>query len=325
VSGPLKLGFVPLADAAALIVAQAKGFFAGEGLQVELVREVSWATLRDKLAVGALDGAHMLAPLALASTLGLGGHAAPVTAPFVLNRGGAAVVLSARIGGGADPAAAIRRVVMARREQGSTPLTFAVVFPHSIHAYLLRRWLADAGVDPDRDVAITVAPPSRMADLLEAGVIEGFSAGEPWPAAAQAAGAGRVAARASAVWPNAPDKVLGVREAWATTQPLALAALLRALAAAADWAGAEAHRGELLAVLAAPEHVGLAPERLAAGLQDVRLAGAAVNAPTEADAVWLVRQMSHWGQLQPASDAAAAARRTFRSDLYGSAMRAPSA
>lgn len=323
-SQTVKLGFVPLTDAAPLIVAKAKGFFAAEGLAVELSREASWATIRDKVAVGALDGAHMLAPLALSSTLGLGGHAAAIAAPFVFNRGGAAVTLSMRITSAGDPAAILRRLVRAR-DQGSGPLTFAVVFPQSIHAYLLRRWLTEAGIDPQRDVRITVAPPPRMPDLLADGVIEGFCAGEPWSSAAEAAGSGQVAVRASALWPAAPDKVLGLREAWASNEPQSVAALVRSLATAADWAGAPAHRTELLEILAAPEYIGVPADILAGGLEDVRFAGWEVNAPSEADAAWVVAQMSRWGQLDERGGAAAAARRTFRPDLYRRAAQALSA
>jgi NitT/TauT family transport system ATP-binding protein/nitrate/nitrite transport system substrate-binding protein len=315
----LSLGFVPLIDAAPIIVAQANGFFAAERLSITVSREASWATVRDKLAVGALDGAHLLAPLALASTLGMGEHATPLVAPLALNRGGAAVTLSTRIARGADAAADLRRVVALRREQGASPLTFATVFPYSIHNYLLRRWLADAGLDPERDVRLTFAPPPRMAELLADGVIEGFAAGEPWNAAAVAAGSGLVAARGGEIWPGAPDKVLATTLAWAEREPAALAALIRAIARAGDWCAAPANRAELVALLARPEHLGVAGERVAAGLDAVRF-GAAIAAPTDADASWLVGQMSRWGQLTGTSGAASAARRTFRGDLYAAAI-----
>ena len=166
----LRLGFIALNDAAALIVADALGYFAEEGLAVDLVREVSWATVRDKLAVGALDGAHLLAPL-----------------------------------------------------------TLAVVFPYSVHAYLLRDWLARARVDPDRDVRLTVAPPARMTELLVGGVVEGFCVTEPWDSAAVAAGAGTIMVRGGQLWPRTPDKVFAVAESWADADPPRLRALLRAL------------------------------------------------------------------------------------------------
>ena len=71
-TAPLRIGFIPLVDAAALIVAVDKGFAAAEGLDVTLVREVSWSNVRDKLNIGLFDAAHLLAPVAIASSLGLG-------------------------------------------------------------------------------------------------------------------------------------------------------------------------------------------------------------------------------------------------------------
>ena len=147
-SPPLKIGFVALNDAAVLIAAQARGLFAAEGLSVELVREVSWATIRDKVNVGALDAAHMLAPLALATSVGAAGaQAVPLIAPFALALNGPAITLSSRLplGPGRD-ADGLARLVARRWEEGASPITLAVVFPFSTHAYLLRDWLARSTV-----------------------------------------------------------------------------------------------------------------------------------------------------------------------------------
>lgn len=313
----IRLGFVPLSDAAPLIAARACGFFAEEGLQVELSREASWATVRDKVAVGALDGAHMLAPMVLAAALGVGSEPAPLIVPLALARGGAAVALSSRI-----PAAGLARLVAQRREAGASPLTFAVVFPYSIHAYLLRAWLEQGGIDPDADVRLTVAPPPRMADLLAGGVIEGFCAGEPWAAAAVAAGAGQVAVRAGQLWPGAPDKVFAVTRAWAEADPPRLQAVLRALLRAAAWAEAPGNRAAVADLLARPEHLGLEPELIAAGLDHIVYGS---GAPEPRDAAWLLGEMKRWGQIPASLDAAAAAARIYRPDLHAAAAGALSA
>ena len=215
--------------------------------------------MRDKVAVGALDGGHMLAPLALAMTLGVaGGAPAAMIAPLALNLNGPAVTLSSRLAsavgaapdaGGAGAAGGPRR-----QAEGASPITLAVVFPQSAqHNYLLRDWLARAGVDPDRDVRLTVAPPARMTELLVGGVVEGFCVTEPWGAAAVAAGAGRLAVRASQLWPRTPDKVFeAVGEAWANAEhPDTVQAMLRALLQAAAWADVRReNRAELVEILA---------------------------------------------------------------------------
>ena len=120
----LQLGFIALNDAAPLIVAQARGYFAEEGLRVDLVREVSWATVRDKVDVGALDGAHMLAPMALAT--GGPGGLTPLVAPFAMNLNGPAVTFASRLAanmGGLLISEALKRLVARRREQGTSPIT----------------------------------------------------------------------------------------------------------------------------------------------------------------------------------------------------------
>ena len=319
----LRLGFIALDDAAALIVADALGYFAEEGLAVDLVREVSWATLRDKLAVGVLDGAHMLAPLALATSLGIpGGAATPLAAPIALNLNGPAITLSSRlaavIGEGTD-AAGLARLVARRQAEGASPLTLAVVYPFSVHAYLLRDWLARAGVDPDKDVRLTVAPPSRMTELLVGGVVEGFCVTEPWDSAAVAAGAGTIVARGGELWPRTPDKVLAITEAWAEADPDRLRALLRALLRAAAWADAPENRDAFVAILARPHYVGADPAVIASSLVDITYDADGASTPQPIHAAWMLSQMMRWGHIAPEVDIAGVAARVYRPDLHAAA------
>jgi NitT/TauT family transport system ATP-binding protein/nitrate/nitrite transport system substrate-binding protein len=326
--GPLRLGFAPLNDAAALIVARDKGFFGDEGLSVDLSREASWATVRDKLSAGLLDGAHMLAPLALAMTLGAGCDVTPVIAPFAMNLGGAAVTLSTRLAAhvaGDVDARGLAALIGRRRDQGSSPLTFATVFPYSIHNYLLRDWLAQAGVDPDRDVRLTVVPPARTADLLADGVIEGFCAGEPWNQVAERAGVGRTVMRAARFAPSAPDKVFAVTEDWARADPARLQALLRALLRASAWADDADNRVELAAMLEPPMNIGVERAAIAAGMSDIRFHRDGANRPRSSHAIWLMEQMRRWGQLTSDRDADSFAARVYRPDLFDEAVTAPDA
>jgi len=175
----VRLGFVPLTDCAPLVIARERGYFRDEGLDVVLSREPSWATVRDKLAVGALDGAQLLAPMSLSTRFGIDGVDAALCVPLCLDLNGNAVTVStalaARIaermpGSAGDAVAAahgLRAVIEAGRRSGRAPLVFAVVFPFSSHNYLLRSWLASGGIDPDRDLRILVAPPSAMVAMLQ--------------------------------------------------------------------------------------------------------------------------------------------------------------
>src|SRR5262249_5972971 len=188
----LHIGFIPLVDAAALIVAVDKGFAAAEGLDVTLAREVSWSNVRDKLNIGLFDAAHLLAPVAIASSLGIAHVKVPILAPFNLGLNGNAITVSQALyaaitgeleGDPFDPLAtaqALARVVAGGWKGGHEPLTFAMTFPFSTHNYQLRFWMAAGGVDPDEDVRLVVLPPPYMVDSLVSGHVDGFCVGAPW-------------------------------------------------------------------------------------------------------------------------------------------------
>lgn len=323
----IKLGFVPLVDAAPLIVARDRGFFAEQGLEVELSRQASWASIRDKVAVGALDGAHMLAPMPLEATLGLGNCCAPVIAAVGLNTGGNAITFSndlfERVAGlspdGAVTAAGLKAVIEAGRAQGAAPLSFAVVYPFSSHAYELRYWLASGGIDPDRDVRLVVVPPPQMVAHLSAGRIHGYCVGEPWNRVAVTLDVGKVVVASNGIWGGRLEKVLGVREDWADAHPHTHKALIKALLLAGQWADQPENRMEVAGLLSGP---GIVNAPLAA-LRDV-LADTerlvfhrhAASFPWRSQALWYLGQMRRWGQLGDGVDMRRAADRAYRSDIY---------
>lgn len=335
----LRLGFIPLVDCAPLAVALEMGFFADEGLSVTLSREASWANIRDKVAVGALDGAHMLGPMALASSLGTTGPAVPTLAPLALNAGGSAITVSKALAATlrdlADDALLtarpLARLITARAAAGDPPLTFAVVFPYSIHNYQLRYWLAEAGIDPDKDVRIVVTPPPSMAERLRSGQIDGFCVGAPWNAVSVLEGAGEILIRASDFWRGAPDKVFGVTRAWAESRPGHLQAVLRALLRAGVWADQPGNRPALAAMLASPQYVGCPEAAVAASLSAPEPRTGAVIAdpitfhhhaaafPWRSHAVWFLTQMLRWGQIDQFVDIQTLADAVYRPDLFRAA------
>ncbi|MDE1936036.1 CmpA/NrtA family ABC transporter substrate-binding protein, partial [Bradyrhizobium sp.] len=249
-TAPLQIGFIPLIDAAGLIVAVEKGFVRAEGLDVQLVREVSWSNVRDKLNIGLFDAAHSLAPVPIASSLGLGHIKVPIVAPLTLSLNGNAITVSPALyaaivreldGDTLDPMAtarALARVAAARHRNGGEPLTFGMTFPFSSHNYLLRFWMAAGLVDPDEDVRLVVLPPPFMVDSMASGQIDGFCVGAPWNSIAVDRGVGRVLHFSSDIVQRAAEKVLAVRQIWADKNPQALAALVRAVFRAAEFAEA---------------------------------------------------------------------------------------
>lgn len=345
----VRLGFIPLNDCAPLAAAQEKGFFAEEGLTVELSREASWANIRDKVQVGVLDGAHMLAPMAVASSLGVGGEAVTMAVPMALNLNGSAITVSRAVadamrmldpeGMAARPRTArpLKRLIEMRRRSGQPPLTFGVVFPYSVHNYELRYWMAAGGVDPDRDVRLKVIPPPRLVGQLGAGEIDGFCVTAPWNALAVHEGLGEILLFSSEWWGSGPDKVFGMRADWADRYPATTQALLRALLKGAVWADAPEHRAEMAAILArvvyvdVPEEVvrlslvGSPPyapgESGSASLDYLVYHRYAASFPWRSHAVWFLSQMVRWGQAPRNADFAAAAA-VYRPDLYRIAAKA---
>ena len=323
----LTLGFVPLTDCAPLVMGVEKGFFAGQGLEVTLSREASWANIRDKVAVGLLDGAQMLAGIPLAATAGVGRVNVPMLTGVSLGLNGNAITVSERLHrlmADADPvrptsAHALKPIIEDRRALGLTPLVFGVVLAVSSHAYQLRTWLASAGIDPDHDVRLVVIPPPQMVASLKAGEIDGYCVGEPWNAQAVHEGIGRVVITGYELWNNAPEKVLGVTAAWAATHPNTHRALIRGLIETARWLDTPKNRDETARVLAAAAHVGVSESVLRPSLSNIAFHRHAATFPWRSHALWFLAQMVRWGQLPADADLAGVAAAVYRADLYRAA------
>jgi NitT/TauT family transport system ATP-binding protein len=347
----LRIGFIPLADAVALIVAVDKGFAAAEGLDVELVREVSWSNIRDKLNVGIFDAAHLIAPIAIASSLGLGHVKVPILAPFGLGVNGNAITVSPTLhaalraaadGDIRDPAVsgrALARVVAARKACGEEPLTFGMTFPFSTHNYHLRFWMAAANVDPDEDVRLVVLPPPYMVESLANKHVDGFCVGAPWNSVAVDLGIGFILHFVSEILARAAEKVLGVRGTWAEENPDTLMRLVRAHRRAAAFIDDADNRDEVSAMLAAGNRVGVtadvirrtldgrlkvAPDGTVRTSDHYLLVGRGqAGRPDPVQAAWLYAQMVRWGQAPLSRDLLAAAKAVFRPDLHDAALGEP--
>jgi len=345
---PLRIGFIPLCDAALPIVAADRGFAAAEGIEIELIREVSWSNVRDKLNIGLFDAAHLLAPSAIASSLGLGHVKVPLIAPLALAVNGNAITVSpplhaeitaAADGDIADPrvsARALARVVEARKRRGGGPLTFGMTFPFSSHNYSLRFWMAAGGLDPDEDVQLVVLPPPYMVDSIVNGQVDGFCVGGPWNSVAVERGAGVILHLGSDILSHAVEKLLAVRERWARDNGEVLQRLTRAHRRAAAFVEDPANRNEVAALLAAPNRIGVDAEVIArtlAGRLMVSADGATRASdryllmgrngsarPDPVQAAWLYAQMVRWRQASLSAERLAAARAVFRPDLFDAAL-----
>lgn len=345
----LRIGYIPLVDAAALVVAADCGFAAAEDLDIELVREVSWSNVRDKLNIGLFDAAHLLSPMAIASSLGIGHVRIPAIAPFNLGFNGNAITVSPRLyaamahladGDLADPAVSARalmRVVEARRTGGADPLTFGMTFPFSNHNYQLRFWMAAGGIDPDEDVRLVVLPPPYMVESLANGHVDGFCVGAPWNSVAVQSGIGRILHFSCEIMAQVSEKVLAVRAQWAADRAETMNKLVRALARAAAFVEDVANRDTVSAAVARRIEVdpNLVMRTLAGNLRiapdgatraDPRyicMGGEGINRPDPVQAAWLYAQIARWGQAPLSQELYGIAQSVFRPDLYDAALGTP--
>ncbi len=198
----------------------------------------------------------------------------------------------------------------------------ASVFPYSVQNYMVRLWLSSGGLDPDRDVRLTIVPPPHTVAHLSGGVIDGYCVGEPWNQQSQALGIGRIALTGPDIWKGMPEKVLGTTEAFAEKNPNTVKALIKALLEACMWLDDPANRTEAARVLSSPRYLNTPADVMARTLElpDFHVFHRDhANFPWRSHADWFLGQMVRWGQASPGIDIAAIADRVYRTDIYRAA------
>ncbi len=344
-SEKLTIGFLPLVDACLPILAKEHGFAEEEGLSLDFVRDVSWATVLDRLLYGHSDAAHMLAPLAIATTLGRNRPPQPLSAPFVLGLNGNAVTLSVALADKVAPGdslgdprlvgEALAREVRDLAAKGEK-LRFGVVHRYSSHSYMLRYWLAACGIRPDRDVDIVTVPPPFVADALASGEVHGACVGEPWNSVCVERGVGAIVLATAQIWQRGVEKVLAMREPLLEDRRPAYEALIRAMRKAGQHFVEPENWQANAAILARPEYLDGDAGLIMRSISDrlvLRQGGEpihysdfmfqyreAANFPWVSQAEWLYSQMLRWDGLAYSAQDAAAAARVFRPDVYRSAL-----
>lgn len=303
----LQLGFIPLVDCAPLVVARELGLDRRHGLAFELRRQASWAAVRDRLISGELDAAHALAGMVHGLQAGIGGPQVDMAVLLTLNQNGQAITLSTRL---ADALAQMRTLGKALATL-PRPAVFAQTFPTGTHAMWLYYWLAAQGVDPMRDVRIVTLPPPQMPWAMESGEIDGYCAGEPWSAQAEARGLGRRVIRSGEIWPGHPEKVLACRRDFIDADPGRAVALTATVLEACRWLDDADNRREAVEWLARPDVIDQPAAQVEACLlpdepavaERTRLrfhGGGEVNMPWLSDGYWFRRQFRRWGLLDGA-------------------------
>ncbi|AFY70610.1 nitrate ABC transporter, ATPase subunits C and D [Thalassoporum mexicanum PCC 7367] len=308
----LEIGFIPLTDCAPFVVAHEKGFFKKHGLtDVHLVRTPNWKVLDQSIASGQIDAAQMLAGMPIAMTLGAGmtGKPVPIRTSMVLSRNGNAITWSKQLyDQGVRDLESFKAYISADPDRLHT---LGMVYPSSMHNLMLRYWLATGGIDPDRDVNLTVTPPPQMVSNLRSGNIDGYCVGGPWNSRAVHEGLGTVLATDIDLWPGHVEKVLGVREDWAYKYPKTHIALVKALLEACAYCDDRRNREEILELICRSDYVGSDPAYTRVGFIDPYRYSQAqepvnlnrynqfyvdgTNYPDRSEMLWVMTEMARWG------------------------------
>ncbi len=328
---PLRIGFIALNDSAPIIVAHENGFFQKHGLNVELSREVGWATIRDKIIHRELDAAHALGAMVISTTLGLNCLPCECLTAFVLNTDGNCITLSEDLWKrGVRDAVTMRDEIIRSRHERT--YVFGVVFAQSSHRIHMCDWLRSGGVDPEKDVRIVVVPPPQLFRNLAAGTIDGYCVGDPWNSLAVREKIGWCPSVSPDLAPGHAEKVLMVRSDFAENRSDEHLAIIAALSEAAALCDNPDFRPELCNLLARREYMNVPARVIQASLVGpfdsghgnfvpatdfIRYHRNGANDPTAAKAAWLIEGFTRHrflpaGMTVPADLGA----RTFRSDLY---------
>jgi nitrate/nitrite transport system ATP-binding protein len=333
----LEIGFMPMVDAAPLIIAKEKGIFAKYGLDsINLSRETSWKEISKGVGTGKLDAAQMVAGMPLALTLGAGDkNSVSVVTSMTLSRNGNAISLGRKLyNSGVKNLADLKEAIQGDVDKN---VALGVSHPASIENFLLRYWLAAGGIDPDKDVTLTVVPPPQMAAALQSGTVDGFCVGGPWNNRVIQAELGTAIATCLDIWPGHPGKVLGVREDWAEKYPQTHKALVKALLEACEFCDDMRNREELAKILSRPEYLNLPLETIRPGLVAPVDKGDGkqaqylptyyqfyvnqTNYPDRSETLWILTQMARWGLVSFPKNWVEVIDKVCRTDVFGAAAR----
>jgi|TARA_R110002124_G_scaffold237899_3_gene403178 ABC-type nitrate/sulfonate/bicarbonate transport system substrate-binding protein len=342
----MNIGFLPLVDAALPILAQEHGFAEEQGLHLNFIRDVSWASVLDRLLYGHTDAAHLLAPLAIATTLGRGRPAKPLAVPFILGLNGNAITMSHALADKVAPAGTLGdpvavgeklRAEIAERAAAGARVRLGVVHRYSGHNYKLRYWLAQCGIEPDTDVDIVTIAPPFAADALANAEVDGICVGEPWNSVAVERGVGRIVLVTAQIWRRGVEKVLAMSAEKLDDDRDKIERLVRALHFAGKHFIDPENWDANAAILARREYLDGSAKLINRAISDriMLTAGSqpidvpdfmfqyreAANFPWNSQAAWLYSQMLRWDHLEYSAEDQLRAEQVFRPNVYRTALK----
>ena len=292
----LDVGFVPITCATPIIMAKPMGFYEKYGLDVNVIKTAGWAVARDKSLAKEYDAAHMLTPMPLAMSMGAGSTATPYIMPAVENINGQAIVLHVDHKDKRDP----------KQWKG---FKFGVPFEYSMHNFLLRYYLAEHGLDPDKDVQIRVVPPPEMVANLRAGNLDGYLSPDPFNQRAVWEKVGFIHLLTKEIWEGHPCCAFACSQEFATQNPNTYGALLRSIIDATHFSAKQENRKEISAAIAPKNYLNqpipviqqVLTGRYADGLGGVQSVPNRIDFdpfPWHSMGVWILTQMKRWGYIK---------------------------
>jgi len=340
------LGFIALTDAAPLIIAKEKGFFAKQGMTgVNLKKQTSWAVTRDNLELGGsrggIDGAHLLTPMAYLLTTGAiakSRQPVPMSILARLNTQGQGISASnAFLPAKLKVKSANLESVIDKKNKTGDKFKAAVTFPGGTHDLWMRYWLAANGVDPNKDVDIVVIPPPQMVANMQSNTMDAFCVGEPWNERLVNKKLGYTVLQTGEIWKQHPEKAFSMRSDWVKKNPNASLRLLMAVQQAQKWADNPANTKELATILSQDKYVKASVEDLLPRLQgnvDYGDGRKVTNSPYKmlffqsnasypykSHDAWFVTENIRWGYLPKTTNIKALVANVNRSDLWRKAAK----
>ena len=329
----IKIGFIPLTDCASVVMAHELGLYKKHGVDVEVSKEASWATIRDKVLAGDLQGAHCLFGMPFSVYTGVGGQAGQeMHVAMVLNNNGQAITLSKEFCDKVEfrEVSKVKSAVEALKAKKT--VTFAITFPGGTHDLWLRYWLAAAGVDQKTVKIITIPPPQMVANM-KVGNMDGYSVGEPWNGVCVQQGIGTTHIASQDIWKHHPEKALVVNKAFSETRRDELKAVIRAVLDASIWLDDPVNRKQAAGVIGKQAYVNAPAEIIESRLlgnydlgcgrshtytDDYMMyhRGGATNFPRKSHAIWFMAQYVRFGYLHEAPHYREIADKLILQDLY---------
>ncbi len=314
----LKVGFIPITCASPIIMAEPMGFYAKHGLKVDVVKTAGWAVIRDKAVNREYDATHMLSPMPFALTLGIGSIKQNWSIPAIENINGQAITMALKHKDRRDP-------------KDWKGMRFAIPFDYSMHNYLLRYYLAEAGLDPDTDVSLRVIPPPEMVANLRADNIDGFLGPDPVNQRAVYDGLGFIHILSRTIWDGHPCCAFAVSQQFMAENPNTFLALTKAIIDATAYANKDEHRAEIAEAISPTNYLNQPPIVVRQALTGTYADGLGTVVkepgragfdpfPYEAFGVWILTQMKRWGQIKGDVDYASVARQVMLATGAGKLM-----